>query len=97
MYVGSTYVPYFLEYRPGRFFPSREFDPALKRGRHLNVAGVYNKINVRYFATSLSFCLHHSQILLGSMENSLAAASFDFFSAVSSYETEYNGLALRHG
>ena len=69
------------------------FDPVLKRGRCLNGAGVYNKINVRYFATSLSFWLRHSQILLGSTANSLAAASFDLFSAVSiafSFETEYN-------
>ena len=70
------HVPYLLEYRPGRFFLPASFDPALKRGWHLNGAGVYNKINVRY-----------SQILLESTPNSLTAASFDFFSAVSTTST----------
>ena len=68
----KLYIPYFLEYRAERLFSSREFDPVLKRGRRLNGAGIYNKINVRY-----------CRILLGSTPNSLAAASFDFFSAVS--------------
>ena len=34
-------------------------------------------------ATNLSFWLHHSQICFASTPNSRAAASFDFFSAVS--------------
>ena len=74
---GLNDVPY-----PGVYFLPASFDPALKRGRHLNGAGIYNKINVR-----------HSRMLLASTPNSLTAASFDFFSAVSTafslIETQY--------
>ena len=72
-----------LNISPGVYFLPAKFDPALKRGRRLNRAGVYNTINVWY-----------SRILLGSTPNSLAAASFGFFSAVSTAfslkETQYN-------
>ena len=61
-----------LNIGPGVYFLPASFNPPLKRARRLNGAGVYNKINVRY-----------SRILLGSTPNSLAAASFNFFSAIS--------------
>ena len=89
----SLHVRISLNIGPGVYFLPASFDPALKRGRRLNGAGVYNKINVRY-----------SRILLGSMPNSLGAASFDFFSAVSMTfslkETQYGlrfDIASLHG
>ena len=67
--IGSSRREYCISLNigPGVYFLPVSFDPALKRGRCLNGAGIYNKINVRY-----------SRILLGSTPNSLAAASFDF-------------------
>ena len=73
----------YLNIGPGVYFLPASFDPALKRGWRLNGAGVYNKINVRY-----------SRILLESTPNSLTAAFFDFFSAVSTTSLKRNAVRL---
>ena len=52
MFFVCMYVPYFLEYMPGRYFFQDIMDPPLKRGRRINGAGVYfllTGLGARYF------------------------------------------------